>query len=245
VNGSANPDASKIITGLKVPRIPAPGYDAPCVWAIHRRKFATAALRRRMPGFPSALSWVAGMGLSLRNLVVRSGAGRISGTVRVTEQFDDRFDALWDRVRQGTRKLRAVRTRAALEWRFHEALAKGGVAIVTAESGKELAGYAVLVRRADPDLGISIYDVADLQTEDNPVIIRDLLLGAVRAARDTGVDMLKITTADPIKRGVVVALAPFQYTVPLWQLFFKADEPELKRELSTPAAWDFSPFDNY
>jgi hypothetical protein len=245
LNGSANPIASKVLTALQIPRIPIPDYNSPCFWAAAPQAFAKAVLQRRGTSAASVLSYPAGLALNVRDILRRSGRGKLSGPVRRLQMFDHRFDSLWQRIGAGPQCLRAVRTQAVLHWKFQADLDAGRAALLAAESGENLSGYIVLVRRPGSDLGMSLYDVADFQAAgDDRAIFRDLLLAAVELAREQGVDAVKLLTGTPAKRGPAMALLPYTYQLPFWQLYYKAS-PALKPVLGSADAWDFSLFDTY
>jgi len=245
LNVSASPAAAQILTAMKIPRIPIPDYGTPCFWAVRPRAFARAALvRRSIPG-AALLAGPAGLALLARDVYRRSGRGNLTSAVRRVPAFDDRFDGLWQGISTGPPRLRAVRTRAVLEWRFRVELRAGKAAILVAERGAALLGYAILVRRDGSELGMTLYDVADLQAEqDDPSLFRDLLLGSIKIAREEGVDAVKFMSGTPAKRGPADDLRPYTYRLPFWQQYFKAS-PELAAKLSTADAWDFSRFDSF
>jgi hypothetical protein len=246
LDGSANPTASRVLTGMKLARIPIPGYDVPCFWAARPQGFAKAVLSKRAIPGASALARPVGMLLNARDIVRRSGRGRTSSTVYRLGGFDDRFEVFWQGLRADPLRLRAVRTKAVLEWRFGGQLRSGRATIVAAERNGTLSGYAVLVRRESPELGMDLYDVADLQAlRDAPATIRDLLLGSIGIAREEGVDAVKFMTGTPAKRGPADELRPYTYRLASWQLYYKVEAPELKASLATADAWDFSLFDTY
>lgn len=244
--GSASPVTSEILTRLKVPRIPAPGYDEPLLWAVRPRDFAAAALRKKEIRGAGLLAWPAALALGLADFVNRSGRGQVCSTVRQIPAFDERFDAFWERLRRGPRRLRAVRNRAVLAWRFQSALSKGEASVLVAERGGNLVGYAVLLHRDSPELGMKTYDVADLQALGNDaLILKDLLLSSIRVARDGRAGTLKLLTGDATKRSTALSLRPHSYHVPVWQMYFRTTNSQLAEQLSPPDLWDFSPFDNY
>jgi len=246
LNVTATPATAQILTVMKLARIPIPEYGSPCFWALRPRAFAHAALRRRSIRGAAVLAWPAGFALLARDIWLRSGRGPTTSPVRRLGQFDERFDALWTTTNAASKRLRAVRTRSLLEWRFRSELRGGRAIIVVAEQGTSLLGYAVIVRRKDMDTGMALYDVADLQAPgDNPHTLRDLLLGSIKIARDEGADALKFSSGTPTKRAPAEALRPYSYRLPFWQQYFKASTPELAAELSTADAWDFSWFDAF
>jgi hypothetical protein len=240
LNGSANVITSQILTGFKIPRMPVPDYATPCFWATRPHAFARAALMRRSTPGAAALAYPAGLALYIRDVFSRSGRGTIASPVRRLQRFDGRFDTLWEKIRTGPARLRAIRTQAVLEWRFD-----GEPAVILATENKgELSGYAILMRRSQ-DMGMDMYDVADLQAVgDDPVVTRDLLLGSIEFARKEGAAALKFMTGTPAKRRPAAALRPYTYMLPLWQLYART-APELSAKLSSADAWDFSLFDTY
>jgi hypothetical protein len=246
LNVTANPTTAQILTAMRIQRIPIPDYGTPCFWALRPRAFARAALLRRSIRGAALLAWPAGWALLTRDVWRRSGRGPLTSSVRRLQAFDDRFDGLWQTIGAAPGRLRAVRTSAVLEWRFRGDFRGGRAAIVVAEQGATLLGYAVLVRRKDSDLGMTLYDVADLQAAgDDPSTFRNLLLGSIGIAREEGADALKFSTGTPAKRAPADALRPYTYRLPFWQQYFKTASQDLAEELSTADAWDFSWFDGF
>jgi len=242
---SASPTTERLLTAMKIARIPVPDYGSPCFWAVNNRAFAKAALiRRSIPG-AALLAWPAGLALFASSLFRGSGRGRETSAVRRLPGFDERFDGLWQSLNSGATRLRAVRTKAALEWRFRTELRHGGAAILAAEQEGMLLGYAVIVRRDGADLGMQVIDVVDIQAiNDDPVTMRDLFLASIRIARQESADAVKFMSGTPAKRAPADALRPYTYRLPIWQLYFKA-APELSAALSTADSWDISVFDTY
>ncbi|HWF07184.1 MAG TPA: hypothetical protein VG297_01910 [Bryobacteraceae bacterium] len=243
---SASPVASKIFTAMKIARLPIPDYGSPCFWPMRRRAFARAALARRKMPAAGLLAVPAGVALLAKDIWSGSGRGRTRFKLRRMENFDPRFDGLLTKIRTGPGRLRAVRDCRVLDWRFGKQLRARRATIVACENGGTLAGYAVLLRREGEGAELNLYDVADLQAYgDNPEIVRDLLLGAIRLAREDGVDAVKYMTGTPDRRAVVMALRPYTYQLPFWQQYYRAPEPDLASALEKPDAWDFSLFDTF
>lgn len=245
LNVTATPTTSHFLTAMRVARIPIPGYDRPCFWAARPRGFAHAALRRKSIPGAAILAWPAGCALWVRDALGRSGRGSVSRSVRRLEKFDARFDELWCRI-ESSGRLRAFRTRAALEWRFRSELRSGGIAIVAAERDSVLEGYSVLTRRDPAELQMELYEIADLQAAgDDPAVVRDLLIGSVRVAKDAGADAVKFSTGSPANHAVVETLRPYSYQLSFWQQYFRTSTPALAEQLSAAEAWDFSRFDQF
>jgi hypothetical protein len=243
LNVSANRTTAEVLTAMKVARIPVPDFGIPCFWAVRPRAFAKAVLLKKGIRGASGLAWPTGLLLLVGDILRRSGRGHISLPVHRVRNFDDRFDRLWEGIRTGPARLRAVRTCAALKWRFRNELKDDRIAIVVAEPGGTLAGYAVLVRREGSELGMQLYDIADLQSlHDNPEVIRNLLLGSIGVARQDRIDAVKFMPGTPSKRSAANALKPYCYTLPFWQQYYRAS-PDLTTTISAADVWDFSLFD--
>lgn len=245
LNDSANATTSKILTALKMQRIPAPQYDAPLFWPLRYRAFASAGLRRR--GIPAAelLAWPIGVALRAAG-VFRFRKPGYPSQVRRAQSFDDRFDSLWEKIRCGNLRLRAVRTSAVLRWRFQRELADRSAFVLAHERGGELQGYVVLLRRLREHLGFTGCDVADLQAVgDNPDVFRDLLIAAMHVAREVGAEALKFAGADGAKRTAALSLRPYSYRIDCWQLFYKTSRSDLLAALGSPELWDISPFETF
>ncbi|HEY3416849.1 MAG TPA: hypothetical protein VGM23_08200 [Armatimonadota bacterium] len=244
LNVSASPSTARILTGMRIPRIPVPGYATPCFWPVRHAAFVRAALLRRKIPCASLLARPAGWIMGSRDFLRRRTLGSPVSPVTRLPQFDDRFDTFWQEIASGPPRLRAVRTRAVLEWRFRTELRRNRCAIVAAQQAGRLAGYAVLVRRRQ-DTGMELYDVADLQAAgDDPAILRGLLLGSLDVAREEGADAVKFMSGTPAKRSPADSLHPYTYNLPCWSLYYKA-AASLAPSLGTADAWDFSVFDTW
>ncbi len=246
INGSANPTVSKVLASMKTPAIPEPDYSSPMFWAASPVEFVGAVLRKRAVRFSNVLAWPAGAALGVWDYARGSGRGGSSEKVFRLPAFDDRFDRLWDLLRQGPARLRSVRTCAVLEWRFGRALRQEGAVLLAAGSLDRLTGYAVLQRRPNPELGLGVYDVVDLQAAgDNAETVRSLLIAAVAAAREDGVGALKFLTGHPSKRLPAIGLHPHSYNLGYNQLYYRTTSPDLATALDSPDVWDFAPFETY
>lgn len=245
LNGSANQLTIQVMAGFKIPRIPIPDYAEPCFWAIRPREFALAGLRRKEIQGAALLSWPVGLGLGLRDWMRGSGRGRPTVAVERVKQFGAEFDGLWERLRTAVPRLRAVRTAAVLEWKYGPMVRRGEAAVLVAGPVSEPVGYAILVRRDASELGMEMWEVADLQAVgDDAGVYRSLILASRETAGELGAAALKLMTGTPAKRRPALELQPYTYQIPFWQLFYKP-AAGVSVDLSTAEAWDFSRFDTY
>ena len=245
LNGSANQLTIKVMAAFKIPRIPLPDYNTPCFWALRPRAFALAVMRRKSIPGASVLSWMAGSAIGIWDLSRQSGRGKQSVAVNQCETFGLGFDDIWPRLSSATPRLRAVRNAAILQWKFGVDLRAGNAIILVAGPINQPSGYAVLIRRDPSELGMEMFDIADIQAVgDDPEVFKSLILAGIEAAHERGADALKLSTGTPAKRRPAEALRPYSYQLPYWQLYYKA-APSVTVDLSQSDSWDFSRFDTY
>lgn len=245
INGSANQSATKVLAGFKIPRIPIPDYATPCFWAVRPRAFAEAVLRRKSVAGAKVLSLLAGPAIGLWDAARGSGRGSQTSSVQQLKEFGPVFDQLWPRLSSAVPRLRAIRNAAVLNWKYGADLAAGRLVILVAGPPSQADGYALLLRRDASELGMEMFEIVDIQVVgDDPQVFTSLILASIQATREQGADALKLITGTPAKRRPAVALQPYTYELPFWQLYYKA-VPGLEVDLTTADAWDFSRFDTY
>jgi hypothetical protein len=240
--GSANAAMAQFFN-VFARRIPSPDSDVPFLWPGDHRLFATAVLKRKKVAAAPVLALPAGAVLRILE-TVRQKRERSSVRIEVGAGFDDRFDALWERIRRGPPRLRALRTRANLEWRFQRELRQDSIRVLAAGNGTDLCGYVVLVRTVRGEFGMPVYEIADLQAvNDDAAVIRPLILEALNVVRAERTGMLKFRAWNQAKRNVARELGAYSYRYSLWQAYYSSSNAELAPALVTAGTWDFSPFE--
>lgn len=240
---TANEAASKVYSAFKSVRVPHPDYDQVMYWITRYSGFLRAGLVHRGKIGASKLAPLAWPGLWIADWSRRSIGGDASRT-RVLDQFDDRFDALWEKLRQRPDRLLAVRDRQSLAWHFEEGRRQGRLGLVALEDAGAITGYVVLLRRDAPSIGLTRYGIADLQVvRDDAGDVRALLSGALQLARRQGVHVVEATGFEPFKHDVLESTRPRRRTSPSWPFLYKAQKPEWSEALSRASAWDPCPYD--
>ncbi len=224
-------------------RAPYPAHTGVLSWITDYRGFAGAMLRRKGVRVASGLGHFAGPVLWASDTLRRRGqSGRSQLEVQRLDEFDERFDTFWSRLRQRAERLLAVRDRATLAWHFSAAYTPGRE-ILGLHQGDELVGYAVLIRMDQEAIGLKRLRVCDLQTpEDNPAHVESLMSSALKAARRSGIHMVEIMGHDGFKRRVIDRLNPHRREGGM-QCLYWAKDPELAAPLLLPETWALSPYD--
>jgi hypothetical protein len=170
---------------------------------------------------------------------------RDSGEASFREQFDDSFDAFWEKLRKSSSgRLLATRSREVLEWHFKDALAHGKVWVVTANTGAELSAYGTFCRQDNPEVGLKRVRLIDFQALPGHVgLLEPILYRALRRCQSEGVHMLEAIGFASNKRRIIESMRPHSRKLTSWRFFYKANEPSLAESLKHPQAWDPTGFD--
>ena len=163
--------------------------DAGKMPVLFRRLNWRLAARHRVPGMPSFLLKVIQLASNIGFRIFVKVSKRRPGSdlkTRIVSSFDERFDALWHRVKN-KHMVACVRDQRFLRWRYSKPGA--GYRIVIAEKGEELVGYAVTGAKHDGAAVVGY--IADLITDASP--------GA-------GVALLRCSILDLLSRKVDYAL---------------------------------------
>jgi hypothetical protein len=245
LNGSASAVASRLMPTLKARRIPSPDYDLSYFWIVNRRAFVGAALRKKKIPCVGVLSRAAAMGLWAWDLQFIRPKRKPPGIKRLSG-FGHEFDAFWERLRQKPGLLSAVRTSAALDWRFGGALRRQDAVVLGLFNGQELRGYVLLRKFVRPHLGLNQFVIADLQAlNDSPTVLLDLLAAALEATAEEGMDALEWQGWNTAKRALAISLHPRPFRYSVWPLYYKVVNADLASMLANAECWDFSPFDAF
>lgn len=245
LNGSASAVTSRVMTAMKVPRIPSPQFDVAYFWITNRESFLAAAFRKKNIPAATVLSRVAAAGLWALDLNSKH-LRRPRVEVKRMMSFGPEFDEFWERLRKGRSRLRAVRTSAALTWRFGTALQQNRAVVLGLVSGQELRGYIVLREFVRSHLGFRQFAIGDIQAvNDSPEILRDLMAAAIETTREAGMAALEWQGWNIQKRAIAMSLRPRTYRYPVWPLYYKAIDSGLVSTLTNDSVWDFSLFDSF
>ena len=239
----ANPIASKVYQSiLRMTPISADDRGS-FLWILSYPGVVRAYLRIRKVPLAGLWSPMAAAGLMVCDRLLRVNR-RVYAKydVHIATQFDERFDRFWCRLREQSGHLSAVRSRAALAWRFDSSRLRGRTTILTIPEGDDIGGYLILVR-ASSERGASGM-VADLQVpDDRAEYVRTLLSAALKVSREQGIAYLVSDGFNSFKHDILLEASPHRQIPRYCSCFYKAFAPELQRALEDAAAWDLGPCD--
>lgn len=237
LNWSANPVSSQVFEAYKGRAAPSVGTLSSFTWITHPSAACAAYLDQRVP--PSVRAMLTGAA-RLFDRGPRASRGAATD-VRVLDAVDSRFDDFWARLRATSERCLQYRDSATLRW-LHAGLPAGG-RILALERRGNLVGYALLVRRDHRRTGVSRYQVVDIQAQDeDESVVRELMCGALRQAREEEVAVVEAGGFHPKKRRALRALSPFLRKLPMWPYYFRA-KGEMAAALLSVDAWDPCPLE--
>lgn len=224
--------------------IPQSGLDNVLFWIFDSGGFLEATARKKKFPYPS-LARLASP--ALQAICALRGSHRSGTEVTVSgfEALDARFDGLWIAKRdEHPIRLYACRDARSLRWHFTPHATRGGLRVFTVMTGRDLAGYAISAPDHAPEIGLRRFKLLDLLVrDDDPTMIRALLLQAITAARMDGAHILEAGCIPTRHAAVFDDLRPFSRKLPTWPCFWKALDSPLTATLHQADAWNITPYD--
>jgi hypothetical protein len=253
VNTTANANTCKAHEAFRIPKVPVGAWDQTAFWITNYSGFLPIALAsKRVP-------FARGLGTPL-SAVMRLRKKFSSSRFKVTrnefefspcEDFDNRFEAFWETLRQSRpSSLLATRSRGVLAWHFKYALAGKRLWIITATgsstvgASSRMVAYAVFARSDNRRLGLKAVRLIDFQvlSERNDLLL-PILDWAVQRCEREGIHMMEAFGFAPDKQAVIARAAPYKRRLSSWLYFYKANDNQLAERLKDPSVWDPSCFD--
>jgi hypothetical protein len=245
LNTTAIHVAGQIFRAFHAKPIPVDGLETALFWVLDYRRFAGSLLaRKRVPQARIASYPVAAALAVLAKVKNGLTAGPSLPAVKALEDFDERFDAFWQQLKERADVLLSVRDREMLAWHFVRSLRSRGVWIYTHETEGRLTSYAIFQRQDKADVGLTRMRLVDFQSQDaNPLILDAMIASALRRAKAEGIQMLEVLGFSGTVRSRLEKLAPFRRQLPSQLFYYKAVGKDLKAQLVNPQAWQPSSYD--
>lgn len=243
---TAVPLAARVLEALGMKRPPVPAYDRTVFWVLDHERFLSSLLAKKRIAVPRLLTRPLASLMRVAESVTGKGRGVFAagGPLECCARFDERFDRFWETLRSQRKGLCCVRDRKNLDWRFQEALAKGGAWVLAAGDATDLRAYAVCLRQDSPDIGLKRMRLADFQCAEGHLDdLISILAAALARCRSEGIHMLEVVGFGSEKKARLEALAPHRRQLPGWMFFYKTPDASLAKELENPFAWDPCTYD--
>jgi hypothetical protein len=242
---SANSEAAHIQKVVKTNPIPVPYFGDILLWVLSYREFVAGVLRYKKAPAIAAAKYPLAAGLWGWDRFRRLGRSlKPDFRAAMLNGFDERFDVFWEKLRQTPGKLRAVRTREALEWHFYIALSDKRLKAFIIERPEGIVAYLLLLRADLPQTGWHRYRIADLQTlYPEPGLVESLLASALDYAREQKAHVLEAVGLDAFPRETLEHLRPLRRSMTVWPAWYRVARPVEGLDFENPEVWDFSLFD--
>jgi hypothetical protein len=250
LNTTANANASRVLSAMRINKVPVPHYDIALFWVTSPWGFARSLLRKNLKRIRTKLMRPASVPkrstAKASPLAPARAMGALAGNriLREYRSFDDGFDRLWAILRDGPFLLGA-RDSVTLNWHFRAQLEGGRACAFGIESaGGALESYAIFSRQDSHELGLTRLQLVDFQTtRPDFADLAPLLRHARQRAAAEGVHMVEAVGFHPDVRRALEDLRPWRRRLSSWLFFYKAPDPALAADLKNTAVWNPSFFD--
>lgn len=163
---------------------------------------------------------------------------------KVLRIHDEPFQQFWNEYLAGNEGVVTSREPAVLNWLFGKGLQSGRFVMFARKIGQRIAGYVILKQQV-ADAGMR-WMVADwIALNNDPDVLRDLLLDARRFVASTGAFCLEMTGFPMKAQSIIKACLPFSRKAVCNTFLFKLFDASLKDALlNTPdKGWFWGPMD--
>ena len=244
---TTNYAAGKAFSSFRAQKVPVDSYDISLFWIINYQKFICSVLAKKKLPFAHIISYPLSLTLWSVNKLIKKNhcISQINRGVECYTAFDERFDLFWEKMKNlHNCKLLCVRSSQHLNWHFKYALLNGRVWIFGTEKKSEITSYAIFLREDVPKIGLRRIILVDFQTiDDNPNVLREMLLCGLEKCRKDDIYMLEIIGLNLQKRSILETCSPIKRKLSSWPFFYKAKDNLLARELEKTDVWDPCSFD--
>jgi len=246
---TAIPEVGKIAKAFKFDALPQADYETVLFWVLQPSSFGEEMMEKL--GLKRSLARVGGAATSLavgidrffrRRRPSHHSTGLTVSKIAVSEIGDD-FQSLWLERVNGRPRLFANRSSAVLRWHYDIPGDRGSARVLCCRKNGELLGYAVIRHDPQPN-GLRKSLLADiLAKQDDPEVLRAVLIAAYEDARSAGSYILEVLGLPANIRSLILQWNPYIRKYPACPFYYKAADPALHKELSDAKAWYATPFD--
>ena len=246
---TATPEVGRIARAFKSDALPQEDYDTVLFWVLQSNPFARTVMEKlRLKSVLANMGRMStSVAIGIDKLLHRRWPSQHSTQLAVSEisvsEIGDDFQSLWSEKLTERPRLIADRSPASLRWHFEISGDRGSARVFCCRKDGELLGYTVI--RDDPQPGsLRKSIVADmLAKQDDPEVLRALLIAAYDHAKRGGSYILEVLGFPPSLRRVFLQGNPYHRKYPACPFYYKAADPILHKALSDGMAWYASPFD--
>ena len=246
---TATPEVGRIARAFKSDALPQEDYDTVLFWVLQSNPFARTVMEKlRLKSVLANMGRMStSVAIGIDKLLHRRWPSQHSTQLAVSEisvsEIGDDFQSLWSEKLTERPRLIADRSPASLRWHFEISGDRGSARVFCCRKDGELLGYTVI--RDDPQPGsLRKSIVADmLAKQDDPEVLRALLIAAYDHAKRGGSYILEVLGFPPSLRRVFLQGNPYHRKYPACPFYYKAADPILHKTLSDGMAWYASPFD--
>ena len=230
--------------------LPQTGCDLVYFWVLRPYQFAESMTKKMRLSKPfehlsrPALQFALRADRILRKRKPTGVSRSLSVTERNISEVAQELEVFSVQKRGERTRIFADRSAQILRWHFEIPGFQGTVRLVCCYDAEKLVGYAVICTNSRDVDGLRRTKVADiLASQDDPDVLRSLLVAAYsRAVRD-GSDLFEIACAPVEVQAAIAGWKPYVRSLPSPQFFYKAVDQQVHKALALGSAWYASAYD--
>ena len=247
---SCNKDAEAIFSLARAKKVPQPNYNKDLFWIVSPVGSVSSILRKK--GLGKTLSILIARivipFIYLEMLFRRRWNDFDSDEVEIVSPADltDEIDDFWRYLKiSNPNRLLSFRDLEAIQWQFFNVSAATRSPKIFILRRKDVfCGYAIVTRADSEKYGLTRIMINDLIVrDDNPDMIRELVLKVFRYAKNERVALLQMVGFPVPVRSAIDSMHPFLRSVSYYPFLYHAVNPELVDELDKEVVWYASTFD--
>lgn len=230
--------------------LPQTGCDLVYFWILRPSQFAASMTKQMHLTKPfTHLSKVAFLFALATDRILRKrrptgDSRRFLVTEKNVSEVGEGLEAFWVEKRREKTRLFADRSTQTLRWHFEIPGFQGTARMLCCYGAEKLVGYAVVRTNSRGEDGLRRTKLADiLASQDDPDVLRSLLVAAYSRAAREGSDIFEIGCAPVEVQRAIAGWKPYVRSLPNPQFFYKATDQQVHQALASGSAWYASAYD--
>ena len=245
INSTANDASGPIFQAFKARRVPCSSYDQVLLWITDYVSFARSVLLNKRIPLVEILQYPAGLILwCVDKLFGCNHWPALSTSVVQLNEFDDRFDVFWRKLRAKKNRLFAMRDQVALNWHFHVARSKEEITTFAFIDQGEIGGYLILATEDNKKINLKRFRIVDFQIlKEDSDVVKDLLYAALHFSKKHGASVVECIGFSGMKRDWLEKISFHRRKLVPYPFYFKPKLGGDNSPLDNPALWDPCSYD--
>ena len=242
---AGNERTRKVFSAYKAQQIPVESYDVSYFRITNYHHFLYSFIKKKKALFINLFSYLLYPLLKVVDKTIKAKyvLTKTPSEICCYDNFTNRFDVFWEKLKKNNNKLLCVRDSKSLNWHFKYALIDNKIWILVREKEEKIIGYAILMRDDKKEINLKKIQLVDLQVMGEiHKTTSMLIMAALRRCYREDIHMLEMIGFNAQKRDIARKYLPFKRKLTVLP-FYKVMNSQLEYGLKNPDIWDISLYD--